>query len=339
VSIIKRYPFWRHYQGTSTDYVLHLRGGRLRHAGAGQAFWFRPANSALSDVPASDQELAAIYHALTTDHQDVTCQIAVTYRFANPERIASRFDFGVFPPTAGAAGLQQVSTVIGQLAQAVVLGVVAGLSLDQVTRSGAPAVRQSLLEGLRDDDRLAEAGIAIVAISVLAVRPDPDVEKALQTPMREHLQAEADSALYARRALAVERERAIEENELANKIELARRREQLLAQEGANARRQAEEAAASGLIAQRAESERREIDSAARAQEIREVGAAEAAAKEAVLDGYVKAGPEVLRALALQKLAGNLPAVGSVTITPDLVTGLLVALGGAGHRVEAGAES
>ncbi|CAM5386863.1 hypothetical protein STENM223S_01848 [Streptomyces tendae] len=53
-----------------------------------------------------------------------------------------------------------------------------------------------------------------------------------------------DRATYERRAVAVERERAIAENELASQIELARREEQLVDQRGTNTRREAEEKAA-----------------------------------------------------------------------------------------------
>ena len=55
------------------------------------------------------------------------------------------------------------------------------------------------------------------------MRPEPDVERALQTPARELVQQEADRATFERRALAVDSERAIAENELANQIELATR--------------------------------------------------------------------------------------------------------------------
>ena len=71
-------------------------------------------------------------------------------------------------------------------------------------------------------------------------RRSPSVERALQTPTRERVQQEADRATFERRALAVERERAIAENELQNQIELARREEQLVAQRGANERRRAD---------------------------------------------------------------------------------------------------
>ena len=62
-------------------------------------------------------------------------------------------------------------------------------------------------------------------------RADGELERALQTPTFEMLQQKADQAMFERRALAVEKERAIAENELANKTELARRESQLIAQE------------------------------------------------------------------------------------------------------------
>ncbi|MDR0592699.1 MAG: hypothetical protein LBG60_05480 [Bifidobacteriaceae bacterium] len=329
MSIIKRYPFIRHFQGTPTHFVVHLDRGKARHSGAGAAFWFFPSTSVLSELPVYDQELLATFHAITADHQDVTCQIAVAYRVVDPVGAAVRYDFGIFPmPTTPPQGGEQLSAVIGQLAQTVVLGEVAAMSLEQVTRAGAPTIQAALLEGLGGDGRLAESGVAIVSVNVLGVRPNPEVERALQTPLREELQSAADSALYARRALAVERERAIAENELATKIELARQRQQLVDQEGANARREAEETAAAQLIAQRAQAERTEIDTAARAAQIREVGAAEAAAAEAMMKAQAAAGPEIMRALAMRELAGHLPGIGALTITPDLVTNLLAALGG-----------
>jgi hypothetical protein len=324
VSIIKRYPFTRHFQGGPTGFVVHLVHGRVVHTGAGQAFWFKPGSSALSEVPVSDRELPLIFHAMTADRQDITCQLAITFRFLDPVRVAERFDFAIFPPAAEPAnGHHQVTTVLGQLAQAVVLGTVATLSLEQVLTVGSAQVKAALLEGLEGDERLTDAGVGVVALSVLAVRADSDVEQAMQTPVREKLQSEADAATYARRALAVERERAIEENELANRIELAARRERLVEQEGANARREAEEAAGAALIAARAEAERLLVLAESRALESRLLGEAAAAAERASLEAYAQVGAEVLQALALKELATNAPNIGSLTVTPDLVSQFL----------------
>jgi hypothetical protein len=90
---------------------------------------------------------------------------------------------------------------------------------------------------------------AVVGVRVVALRPEPEVEKAMRTPTREQVQQQADKATFECRAVAVERERAIGENELQTQIELARREEQLVSQRGANARREAEENAAAGAIA------------------------------------------------------------------------------------------
>ncbi|MCL2778241.1 MAG: hypothetical protein FWD73_09570 [Polyangiaceae bacterium] len=57
------------------------------------------------------------------------------------------------------------------------------------------------------------------------IRPKSEMEKAMEAPIRECIQQEADEAAFARRALAVEKERAIKENELKNQIELAKRDE------------------------------------------------------------------------------------------------------------------
>ena len=117
---------------------------------------------------------------------------------------------------------------------------------------------------------------------VVAVRPEPDMEKALRTPAREQVQQEADRATFERRALAVERERAIGENELQTQIELARREEQLVAQRGANSRREAEESAAAAPIASEAQAEREQRMAQVHAEATRIMGpaAGEAEARE-----------------------------------------------------------
>jgi hypothetical protein len=161
---------------------------------------------------------------------------------------------------------------------------------------------------------------------VTSIRPEADMERALQTPTREQVQADADKATYARRAIAVERERAIAENELASKIELATREEQLVTQEGNNQRRRAEEDAAAAAIAARAAAERTTVMATASAQETRTLGAAEAEAETGKLAAYAGVDQGVLTYLALRELAGQLPHISSLTITPDLLSGALAGL-------------
>ncbi|MEU2632340.1 SPFH domain-containing protein, partial [Kitasatospora sp. NPDC007106] len=63
-----------------------------------------------------------------------------------------------------------------------------------------------------------------------------------------------------------------------------------------------------------------------------------AAAEQAWLAAHQQAGPEVLRALAVIRLAEHLPRIDSVTLTPDVLTGLLSRLGvGGGGNGDGGA--
>ena len=169
--------------------------------------------------------------------------------------------------------------------------------------------------------------VSVVGERVVAVRPEPEVEKALRTPTREQVQADADRATFERRATAVERERAIGENELQTRIELARREEQLVSQRGANARREAEENAAAGAIAAESEARRTVTLAEASADATRLAGTAQAEAERARVAAYRDVSREVLLALAAQELAGSLPRIETLVLSPDLVSRALAQLG------------
>ncbi|MER5863683.1 SPFH domain-containing protein [Kitasatospora sp. NPDC002040] len=337
--ITKRFGF-RHLRAAPTSHVRHLRRGELAHDGTGLAFWFRPLTAAISEVPADDRELAMLFHATTADFQDLTVQAAVTYRITDAAVAATRVDFGIDPDTGRwrAEPLDQLGTLLTDIAQQYALELIARTSLAEALADGITALRHRIGEGLADERRLAETGLSVVAVRITALRPEAEMERALRTPTREQVQQDADRATYERRAVAVERERAIAENELASQIELARREEQLVEQQGANARRLAEQnAAADGIRAEAeavrrtrlaaAEAEAARILAAAQADSDRDLGAAKAETEAAWLSAHQQAGPEVLRALALIKLAEHLPNIDSVTLTPDVLTGLLARLG------------
>jgi regulator of protease activity HflC (stomatin/prohibitin superfamily) len=320
---IRRRPFVSHLRGTETFYVRHVRNGRVVREGTGQSFWFRPLSAALSEVPVDDRELPLQFHAQTLDYQDVAVTATVTFRL-DPAVATQRVDFSIHPSTGlwRATPLAQIASILSETTQQHALGVLARSTLTQALTEGVMAVRDAISEGLAGDTRLAETGITVVGTRVVAIRPEPEVERALQTPTREQLQQEADRATYERRATAVERERAIAENELQNQIELARRQEQLVAQNGANGRRSAEEDAAADEIRSTAEAGRTQRLEAARAQGIQAVGEAEAGAEKARVAAYADLDQGVLLALALKEVAANLPHIENLTLTPDLLTSL-----------------
>ncbi|MFT4299200.1 MAG: SPFH domain-containing protein [Aeromicrobium sp.] len=315
---IARYPFVRHLRGGATTHVQHLRRGKTAHSGVGTSFWFRPLSAVLTEVPVDDRELPLLFHARTRDFQDVTVQATVTYRVADPALAAVRIDFSISPDTGAWRGtpLDQVAGLLTQTAQQYALDRVAGADLTEVLTAGIEPIRSVIADGLAHDQRLSDIGIEVVGVRVVALRPEPEVEKALGLPTREQVQQEADKATFERRALAVERERAIGENELQTKIELARREEQLIAQRGANARRQAEEAAAASTT-----------EAGARAEAARLTGQAEADGEAARVAVYRDLPEAVLLGLALKELAAHLPNIETLVLTPDLLSNALAKFG------------
>jgi len=327
---ISTFLFLRHLRSSPTAHVRHLRKGRLVHAGAGQAFWFLPLSAALSEVPVDDREQPLLFHARTEDFQDVTVQATITYRVVDPAVAASRIDFGIDPKGGRwqATPLEQLGGLLTELAQQHAIDLLAQMTLPEALAQGMAAVRARVASGLAGDQRIAETGLGIVDVRVVAVRAEPEIERALQTPRREEVQQDADKATYRRRALAVERERAIAENELQNQIELARREEQLVEQKGQNDQRRATERAAAGRIDAAARAEAQRLLADAQADATRVIGAADNEAEAARLAAYEELEAVTILGLAVKELAGNLPAIGTLNITPDLLTPLLARLGG-----------
>ena len=326
---ITRFLFLRHLRANPTAHVRHLHKGTLVHDGPGQAFWFRPLTAALSEIPIDDREQPLLFHGRTLDFQDVAVQATVTYRVADPAVAASRIDFGIEPERGAwqAAPLEQLGSLLTELAQQHALDLLAGMTLIQAVTEGMAAVRERVTSGLAGDRRLADTGLAVVDVRVVAVRAEPEVERALQTPTREQVQREADRATYERRALAVESERAIAENELQNQIELARREEQLVDRRGQNDRKRATEQAAAGHIEAEGQAERQRLLADAQADATRAVGVAEADAEAARLAAYRELDAATIIGLAMKELAGNLPQIGTLALTPDLLTPILARLG------------
>ncbi|THJ75725.1 SPFH domain-containing protein [Candidatus Frankia alpina] len=330
---ISKVPFLCHLRGTPTAYIRHQRGVAIAHEGVGLVFWYRPRTAVISEVPVDDRELAVLFHARTADFQDVAVQATVTYRIADPVLAATRLDFGIDPElgTWREKPLDQLAGMINESAQEYASDLLARTSLTTALAEGVPVIRERVTDGLRGDARLVQTGVSVVGVRVVAVRPAPDVEKALRTPTREQIQTEADRATYGRRALAVEQERRIAENELQSKIELAVRAERLVTQEGANEQRRMTEQAAAARIAAAAEAERAEtaarsqaervrVEAAARAEAVRLVGQAEAEAEAARVAAVTGLDTSAMVALAVRDLADHLPAIGALTITPDVVT-------------------
>ncbi len=320
----------RHLRSDPTSHVIYFRDARRKRSGRGLSFWFLPLTASIAEVPLDDRELPIVFHGRSGDFQDVTAQGVLTFRVTAPEVVAERIDFTLDKRTGAhlRQPLEKLALLMSQLAQQYAWTWIARAPIRSVLADGQRRIREQIEAGFRTDPTVADMGMVVVSVRIPSVRPTADLEKALEAPARERIQQEADEAAFARRALAVEKERAIQENELKTQIELARRQEELIAQKGQNARRQAGEEAQAAEIAADSKARRARVEASAEADRVKLQGEAHAealgaeekvrvAAERERMDIYRTVAPSVLLGLAAQALATKLERIDHLNLAPD----------------------
>lgn len=322
---VRNFVVVRHLRSELSQWVLAYRGGRLRRSGRGLSFWYLPLSTSIAEVPMDDRELPFLFHGKSADFQDVTAQGVITFRVVDAVRLAERVDFSIDLGTGAwtARPLDVLSTLLTGLAEQLALSVLARAPIRELVAAGAERVREVVGEGLDADEGLSEMGLEVVTLRVSVVQPTAELQRAMEAPARERIQQEADDAGFERRARAVEKERAIQENELQNRIELARREEELIRQSGLNERRRREEDVAAKRLEAEGAAERARIRSSADAEAIRLIETAKVETERERLATYRTLPPAVIAALAAQALAQKIERIDHVNVTPELLGPML----------------
>jgi regulator of protease activity HflC (stomatin/prohibitin superfamily) len=335
----------RHLRADASTHVLHYRRAKLVRSGRGLAFWFLPMSVSIAEVPVDDRELSILFHGRSSDFQDVTAQCVVTYRIVDPATLANRVDFTI-DLGSGAylrQPLEKMALLLTELAHQHAASYIGGTPIRSILTEGYTRIRERVEGGLVGDAGLGEMGVAIASVRISSVKPTPDLEKALEAPMREKIQQESDEAAFTRRAMAVEKERAIQENALVNQIELARREEQLIVQRGQNARRQATEVAEAERIGSEAAATRSRLEAEsdahrtlvsgeAEAKSVRLVDGAKVDVERTRMETLREVPAQVILGLAARELATKLRRIDHLNLSPDALGPMLQALMDAGTK-------
>ncbi len=292
----------KYFKGQPTDYILRYAGGRVIGKGQGLAFYYFPYNTQVVAVPTQSLEAAFVFAELTRDYQEVTLQGQATYRVRDAEMAASLLNFRIDPKSLAYSSddPEKLGRRVTNLVQVETRAEVARRSLEEAVRE-ATTYAASVADRLRASAPLAALGVEVQSVDLLSVRATPEVGKALEAESREALLRRTDEAVYARRAAAVDEERTIKEKELASQASLEDKRQGLIALQGANNLKEAEFKA---KVRERAA----EAESKAAAQQV------------AV---YQNLDPRSLLAYALHELGANAGRVGNLTITTELLAGLM----------------
>ena len=311
---IKNFIFLSRLRADASSHIIRYRNGQVYNSGRGLVFWFQPETASIAEMPMDDREMTFFIKGRSSDFQSVNLQCVLSWRIVEPEKLAERIDFSIALRGGRYLGepLERIEARLNGLLSQTALQYLAEKPVRDLLDAGLEPLRLRLEAALYNDTSLVETGLAIIAVRLSSLSPSSELERALQTPTFEALQQKADEAQFERRALAVEKERAIAENELANKIELAKREKHLIAEETANARNRVE-----GLAeAQRVEAE-------AEAARIRLVEGAKAETEYAHLAVYKDMAPAMVLGLAARDFAGKLETIEHLNITPDLLATMM----------------
>lgn len=262
---IKKTLFLKHLRSESNMHIRRFKKGRLVKSGKGLAFWFMPMGTSIAEVPTDDRELQFIFQGRSRDFQEATIQGELIYRVTDPDCLAERIDFSIDLKSGLHRNqpLQQLASLFTNAVQKHATRYIAGKDIRPLIVDGPENILNAIEQGFAAENVFAEMGLEIVSLGISEIKPVAELEKALQIPTRESIQQNADEATFQRRALAVEKERAIAENELQSQIELAAREENLISQHGKNERRRVEEEAIAEETSVKALIERERIQSEA----------------------------------------------------------------------------
>lgn len=318
---ISNFGFFARLRSDASHHVIRYRSGQPRQSGRGLVFWFRPDTASIAEIPMDDRETTIFVKGRSADFQAVNLQGAIGWRVAEPEKLAERIDFTIGLGNGQLLGqpLDRIEARLSGLVSQAALDYLAGAHIRALLDAGIDPLRKRLEQALAANPALVEIGVAVVSVRLHNLAPSSELERALQTPTFEALQQKADEATFERRALAVEKERAIAENELTSKVELARQEKELIAQEAENERNRA-----------LGQAEAQQVEAEAEAGRIRAVEGARAEAEQGHMTVYRDLPAHVLLGLAARDFAAKLDKIEHLNVTPDLIATVLRELGGRG---------
>ena len=309
-----------------TTYLIQYRNGKPVREGAGLSlFYFAPASSLVA-VPMAAKDQGFIFEQVSADFQALTVQGEVSYRVAEPHRLAAMLDFSLRPDGRGYGSEDPEKLPLRVTSAVEVLSkeIVKGLPLKEALRA-ADLIGAGVSAGLKRHPEMASLGLEILGVAIHAVKPTPETSRALEAEAREAILRAADDAIYERRNAAVENERAIRESEFDTEIAVERKRRSI---------RETKMEADVSL-------EERRRDYVARyAENARTLAEAEAHRLVAVMKAMEQADPRIVQALAAAGMQPNqliaqafggiadrAEKIGQLNVSPDLLQALLTATG------------
>lgn len=310
----------RYLKVAPTTYVLHFVGGRIRREGAGLSFFYFAPRGEIVLVPLESTDVPFVFNEVTADFQEVSIQGELTYRIVDPKRVASVLNYSI--DNQGRYRSEDPSKLGDRLVHTTQI-LARSFAQRRPLRSmliESDALVAEMVAGLRASPTAAMLGTELLGLSILAIKPTPEMAKALQADAREEMLKKADEAIYARRNASVELERTIKENELNTEVAVAQKRRQVREMEMAGEIAVEEQRAA--LVDSKVANDRKEADARAHALQVT-LEPLKGIDWKTLMAAGTGADPSLNIALAFRELAENAGRIGELNVSPELLASLL----------------
>ncbi len=311
----------RYLKAAPTTWVMQFKGGKLKREGAGLSFFYWAPTSTLVQVPLASADVPFAFNEVTADFQALTVQGQLTYRVAEPKKLAALLDYTV--DAFGAYVSEDPAKLEERLvntAQVLTRAATQTMTLKEALVS-SDKVEAQVVAALKEAEAVRSLGIDVLAVSILSVRPTPEMGRALEAEAREALQRKSDEAIYDRRNAAVEGERRIKESELATEVMVEEKKR--LIREKTMAADIAIETERARLIDAKVANDEKAADSQAYALEatLKPIRSLDWKVLQALSAGG--GDPAAMIGVAFRELAENAQKIGELNISPDLLRSLI----------------
>ena len=211
-----------------TTYLIKYKDGKITKQGAGISFFYFAPTTSLVSIPVATTDVPFIVKETTSDFQQVTIQGQVIYKVSQPELIAQMMNFTIDSTSKNYVSddPDKLQSRIINHVQVLLRGEMQNTSLRHAIKM-SDSIVEKILPKMRALESIKALGIDVLDLSIIAIKPNPETNRALEAEIREQLLKEADSAIYSRRNAAVEQERSIKENELKTEMSIQEKQQQM----------------------------------------------------------------------------------------------------------------
>lgn len=305
---------FKHYKFQPNEYVLVMKKGKVIKQGVGLSFFCNTLNTGMAVVPTvSFDTFFAFDDVLTSDFQRINIQGDISYIIRDYEKVAGMIDFSYTSESEYEGKKVEAKQVMGKritnLAKTSVSKFVNARDVKAVIHA-QEELAAFLSEEMTSNEAIKELGLEVVTVSILAVSPSLETQKALESATREQILQQQDNAIYKRRNAAIEQERIVKENELNTEIKVAEKEheDEMLRQKNA-----LEEVELESKVT------KKKADARAYANEV-VLKVMEAVDKDILLAILLSGmDSKTLIAKAFNSLAENTDKIGNLNISPDLL--------------------